>query len=115
VDRPAPTVRRGTNDDIPAAIAVASAALGWRADEPNEAFFRWKHLENPAGASPMWLAIDGTDPEGDVVAGFRAMLRWNFTGPDGDARRAVRAVDTATHPDHQRRGIFRSLTTAAVD
>ncbi|MEZ5243791.1 MAG: GNAT family N-acetyltransferase [Acidimicrobiales bacterium] len=115
MDRPAPTVRRGTNDDIPAAIAVAAAALGWRRDEPNEAFFRWKHLDNPAGPSPMWLAIDDTHAGTDTVAGFRTMLRWNFTGPDGATRRAVRAVDTATHPDHQRRGIFRALTTAAVD
>ena len=30
-------------------------------------------------------------------------------------RRAVRAVDTATHPDFQRRGIFRNLTTTALD
>lgn len=115
MDRSAPTVRRGTHNDIPAAVAVASAALGWRPDEPNEALFRWKHLDNPAGASPMWLAIDATRTGHEVVAGFRAMLRWNFTGPEGDERRAVRAVDTATHPDHQRRGIFRSLTTSAVD
>ena len=73
MDRPAPIVRRGTNDDIPAAIAVAAAALGWDPSEPNEAFFRWKHLENPAGASPVWLAVDG-----DEIAGFRTMLRWNF-------------------------------------
>ncbi len=110
MDRPAPIVRRGTNDDIPAAIAVAAAALGWDPSEPNEAFFRWKHLENPAGASPVWLAVDGDD-----IAGFRTMLRWNFTGPEGNPVRAVRAVDTATHPDHQRRGIFRSLSTAAVE
>jgi len=110
VDRPAPSIRRGTNDDIPAAIAVATVALGWNPDEPNEAFFRWKHLENPAGVSPMWLAIDGDD-----VAGFRTMLRWNFLSGSGDPLGAVRAVDTATHPDHQRRGIFRSLSTVAVD
>ena len=112
MDRPAPLVRRGTPDDIPAAIAVAAAALGWRPDDPNEAFFRWKHLENPAGASPMWLAVD---PEQGTVVGFRTMLRWPFRTVDGAARRAVRAVDTATHPDHQRRGIFRALTTTAVE
>ena len=115
MDRPTPTVRRGTDDDIPAAIAVASAALGWRPGEPHEAFFRWKHLENPAGPSPMWLAVDGDDPAGETVVGFRTMLRWSFAGPDGIVRRAVRAVDTATHPSHQRRGIFRALTTAAVE
>lgn len=102
-------VRRATGEDIPDAIAVASAALGWDPADPNEAFFRWKHLDNPAGASPMWLAVDGDD-----TAGFRTMLNWRFAGPAG-TRRAVRAVDTATHPDHQRRGIFRLLSTTAVD
>lgn len=115
MDRPAPTVRRGTPDDIPAAIAVATAALGWRPDDPNEAFFRWKHLENPAGASPLWLAVDTEGPAPGTVVGFRTMLRWTFRTVDGATRRAVRAVDTATDPDHQRRGIFRALTSTAVE
>jgi GNAT superfamily N-acetyltransferase len=109
VDRPDPTVRRGTDDDIAAAILVATAALGWDPTDPNEAFFRWKHTENPAGRSPMWLAVDGDD-----IVGFRTMMQWRFRSPTGPPVRAVRAVDTATHPDHQRRGIFRSLTTTAV-
>lgn len=103
------TVRRAGTDDIGAAIATATAALGWNPAEPNDALFRWKHLDNPAGPSPMWLAVDG-----DEVAGFRTMLRWRFRLGDTSLA-AVRAVDTATHPDHQRRGAFRSLTTAAVE
>lgn len=112
MDRPAPIVRRATTHDLPAAIGVAAAALGWRTDDPNDAFFRWKHLENPAGPSPMWVA---EDPSSGAVIGFRTMLRWEFTTPAGDRCPAVRAVDTATHPDHHRRGVFRMLTTAAVD
>ena len=103
-------VRRATDDDLPAAIELAQAALGWDADDPNEAFFRWKHLENPAGPSPMWVALD----DGRIV-GFRVFLRWRFTRPHGPPASAVRAVDTATHPDHQGRGIFRRLTLGAVD
>ena len=110
MDRPDPTVRRGTDGDIAAAIRVASAALGWNPSDPNDAFFRWKHLENPAGRSPVWLAVDG-----DEIIGFRTMMRWRFATPDGGRVAAVRAVDTATHPDHQRRGIFRALTMTAVD
>ena len=105
----APEIRLASPDDIGAAIAVAGAALGWNPADPNDALFRWKHLDNPAGVSPMWLAVDG-----DAVTGFRTMLRWTFTA-DGVAHRAVRAVDTATHPDHVRKGIFRALTVAAVD
>lgn len=110
MDRPAPSIRRGTDDDIAAAIRVAGAALGWDPQAPNEAFFRWKHLDNPAGPSPMWLSVAG-----DEVIGFRTMLRWRFRDGDGRAVHAVRAVDTATHPDHRQQGVFRALTTAAVD
>lgn len=109
MSRPELTVRRAGADDIGAAIATATAALGWNPAEPNEALFRWKHLDNPAGPSPMWVAVDGNE-----VAGFRTMLRWRFRRDDTTIA-AVRAVDTATHPDHQRRGAFRILTTAAVD
>lgn len=49
------------------------------------------------------------------LLGFRTLLRWEFEHPDGRVRRAVRAVDTATHPDAQGRGVFRSLTLHALD
>jgi hypothetical protein len=42
-------------------------------------------------------------------------LRWEFDHPDGRVRRAARAVDTATHPDAQGRGVFRALTMHALD
>ncbi|MFQ5556696.1 MAG: GNAT family N-acetyltransferase [Acidimicrobiales bacterium] len=110
MSEPSLIVRRATDDDLPAAIAVASLALRWRGDEPHEAFFRWKHIDNPAGRSPMWLACLG-----DEVVGFRTMLRWPFLSASDRAISAVRAVDTATHPDHRRKGVFRLLTMAAVE
>ncbi len=54
-----------------------------------------------------------TVEQGQVI-GFRMLLLWRFRRGD-EAVTAVRAVDTATHPDHQGRGIFRALTTVAVD
>jgi GNAT superfamily N-acetyltransferase len=102
-------VRRASGDEVAAIIEVASAALGWRAGEPNEELFRWKHLENPFGPSPMWVAeIEGR------LAGFRTFLRWEFRRSDGSIARAVRAVDTATHPAFQGRGVFRTLTLGAL-
>jgi hypothetical protein len=41
-------------------------------------------------------------------------MRWEFLD-GGRTVRAVRAVDTATHPDYQGRGIFTSLTLHALD
>jgi GNAT superfamily N-acetyltransferase len=104
------TVRRAIDDDRPAVLNLLADSLGWERDQTFADFFRWKHEENPFGASPAWVAV-----EDDVVIGFRTFLRWEFEHPDGRLRRAVRAVDTATSPAHQGRGIFRRLTLTAVD
>lgn len=105
-----PTIRRARPEDLESVIALAGRALGWDSTKPNVELFRWKHLENPFGESPIWLAeIDG------VLAGIRVFLRWRFRRPDGSMARAVRAVDTATHPDFQGKGIFSALTLGALD
>lgn len=91
-------------------LALARRALGWDADPRFTDLYRWKHDQNPFGDSPRWVALDG-----DRVVGFRVFLRWRFRRPDGRTVDAVRAVDTATDPDHQGRGIFRSLTLAALE
>jgi hypothetical protein len=58
----------------------------------------------------MWVAeVDGR------LAGMRVLMRWDFVGPAGARMRAVRAVDTATHPDFQGRGIFTALTRHALE
>ncbi len=102
-------IREATDDDLPALLELLQSSLGWVPDEQYADFFRWKHHENPFGRSPMWVALD----DGRIV-GFRAWLRWRFTRR-GSTWEAVRAVDTATHPDYQGRGIFRRLTTTSVD
>jgi GNAT superfamily N-acetyltransferase len=91
-------------------LDLLADSLGWDRDDTFAEFFHWKHVENPFGASPAWVAL-----EGETVVGFRTFLQWRFEHPDGRTRRAVRAVDTATSPAHQGRGIFRRLTLAAVD
>lgn len=102
-------VRRTTADDVSAIVELASRSLGWAGDERDRAFFRWKHFENPFGESPAWAAFDG-----DRMVAFRTMMRWEFVR--GDERlKMVRAVDTATDPDYQGRGLFKRLTLQAVD
>lgn len=74
---------------------------------PSE-FFRWKHLASPFGASYMLIGeADG------CIAGFRAFMRWRFQA-GAMSFPAVRAVDTATHPDYRRSGIFSLLTREAL-
>ncbi|WP_020378555.1 GNAT family N-acetyltransferase [Candidatus Microthrix parvicella] len=104
-------LRRATADDRPAIIELCRQSLGWKAGDPNEAFFEWKHDHNPFGPSPTWVAED----DNGTLVGLRTFLRWRFRRPDGTTINAVRAVDTATHPDWQGRGIFSRLTLGALD
>jgi GNAT superfamily N-acetyltransferase len=103
-------VRAAEPADHPEVFKLLTAALGWSSDERSGAFFTWKHEHNPFGRSPGWVAVDD-----GVVVGFRTFMRWEHRTPDGDVLPAVRAVDTATHPSHQGRGVFRLLTLRALD
>lgn len=106
------TIERAGAGDLAEAIAVCGEALGWDDAHPNEDFFRWKHLENGFGESYVWIA---RDPGSGRIAGVRPMMRWRLVHRDGRRLEMVRAVDTATAPDYQGRGIFSTLTTRAVD
>lgn len=90
-------------------VRLLSRTLGWVDDERHRALFQWKHRLNPFGSSPGWVAEDG-----EGLAGFRTLMRWEFLYR-GAPLRAVRAVDTATDPRAQGRGIFRALTLQGVD
>jgi GNAT superfamily N-acetyltransferase len=104
-------VRRATDADTAEVLILLGDTMGWRADEPNEPFFAWKHLESPFGPSPAWVAVDAGSGR---IVGFRTFMRWEFDVGDTTLR-AVRAVDTATHPDAQGRGVFSRLTLGALD
>jgi GNAT superfamily N-acetyltransferase len=103
-------VRRTTDADRPPVLDLLAESLGWERNATFAEFFDWKHAQNPFGASPAWVAV-----EHENVVGFRTFLRWQFEHPDGRMRHAVRAVDTATSPAHQGRGIFRQLTITAIE
>jgi GNAT superfamily N-acetyltransferase len=93
-------------DDVPAVLQllVETMRVNSGGDYP-ETFFRWKHERNPFGVSPGLIALDG-----ERVVGVRLFLRWTLQAGER-VLRAVRPVDTATHPEYQGRGIFRRLTT----
>jgi GNAT superfamily N-acetyltransferase len=102
------TIRPAAPGDRAGVMRVAVRALGWRGDERDNQFFAWKHDANPFGSSPAWVAVAN-----DEIVGFRTFLRWELVR-GGERLRMVRAVDTATDPDAQGKGIFRRLTTHAV-
>lgn len=104
-------VREWAPDDEPAVLALLTSSLaGGPTGERTAAFLRWKHGENPFGASAGLVAVadDGS------LAAVRLLLRWELRVGQ-QAVRAVRAVDTATHPAHQGKGLFRRLTLEALD
>ena len=110
-------MRRATDDDRKQVLAVCAEALGWSGDSTDADFFTWKHDESPFGRSPIWVAeSDGdADERPGGIVGVRVLMRWQLVGPAGQTKDLARAVDTATLPSHQGRGIFSRLTTAAVE
>ena len=103
-------IRPYEDEDEARVLPLLAASLGKEVDDRYRRFFRWKHLENPVGRSYMWVGeLDGQ------LVGFRAFLRWRFRSDSGEVVDAVRAVDTATHPDAQGLGIFRTLTLHGLD
>jgi GNAT superfamily N-acetyltransferase len=103
-------VRRATESDRHDVVELCRASLGWTNGDVDEEFFSWKHDLNPAGPSPAWVA-EASDGR---LTGVRVFLRWRFRDPAGRELSAVRAVDTATHPDWQGKGIFKRLTLGAL-
>lgn len=101
-------IRHAVTGDSDAILRLLARAMGWGSDDRFRRYFVWKHLENPFGTSPTWVAeVDGR------IVGLRTWLRWRLT--DGVAMlRAVRAVDTATDPAMRGRGVFRRLTEGSL-
>ena len=112
--RPFPySIRSYEPRDEEAILALLRLTVGeTSASRKTAEYWRWKHFDNPFGRSYSVCAWD--DQQGEVV-GLRTLMWWSFRNRDGTPHRAVRAVDTATHPDHQRRGIFSALTRFAID
>lgn len=103
-------IRQATSKDLPEIISVLKASLG-EVDLPlSREIWNYKHLENPFGQSLVFIA----EEEEGRMAGVRAFMKWKWR-KDAKEFTAYRAVDTATHPDFQGKGIFKKLTLKAVE
>lgn len=104
-------IRPATADDETAVLSLLQTSMGGGpTGGRSAAFFRWKHVTNPFGSSLQLVA----EQPGEGLVGFRTFMRWRFLADD-TAVTAMRAVDTATHPAHRGKGIFRRLTLSAVE
>jgi GNAT superfamily N-acetyltransferase len=105
------STREANPDDTTQILEVLRAALGETPLLKRTAEqWGWKHETNPFGESIVLVATSG-----DRIAGVRAFMRWRLVAPGDIVLECVRPVDTATHPDFERRGIFRRLTMEALD
>ena len=85
-------------------IELLKMSLGESTIPKSESLWNWKHEENPFGHSYVLLA-----EENNELVGLRAFMKWGWQW-QGKTYHAIRAVDTATHPAHQGKGIFKKLT-----
>jgi len=106
---PPAEIRPATPADRGAIIALLRRSMGGDDDPRYPDLFAWKHERNHFGPSPIWVA----EADGRIIA-VRAFMRWEFVR-GGEVLRAVRAVDTATDPDHRGQGWFRALTMHGLD
>jgi GNAT superfamily N-acetyltransferase len=101
-------LRPALDEDVPAIVALLKRSLGEGLMPKSEHYWQWKHTLNPFGRSPVLVA-----EEDGLLVGVRAFMRWQWT--DGRRKyKALRAVDTATDPGHQGKGIFKKLTLQLI-
>ena len=102
-------ITEARHEDLPEMIALLKISLGEGLIPKSEEYFIWKHEKNPFGKSKILLAKE----DGKIV-GLRAFMHWSWT-TSAETISAVRAVDTATDPAYQGRGIFKKLTLQAAE
>lgn len=102
-------IREAKPSDLPGIISVLKASLGESKLQKSVKIWNFKHVENPFGASLVLVAT-----EADIIVGVRAFMRWQWQWGHR-VFSAFRAVDTATHPNFQGKGIFKKLTLKAIE
>ncbi|MCA6073417.1 GNAT family N-acetyltransferase [Fulvivirga sedimenti] len=95
--------------DLEGIIACLKRSLGETSSPKTLSYWNWKHVDNPFGPSPVLIAEDN----GKII-GVRAFMRWSWRW-SGKKYNALRAVDTATDPDYQGKGIFKKLTMQLLE
>lgn len=103
------TPRQAKEEDIPAIVDLLKLSLGESLTPKTISFWKWKHLENPFGKSPVLLL-----EENGKIVGVRAFLQWRYL-INGENILAGRAVDTAIHPSYQGKGLFTKLTKKLLE
>ncbi len=102
-------IREPNPEDKPAIIELLQLSLGETKLKKTQEIWEFKHEKNPFGSSPVFLA-----EEDAILVGVRVFMQWRWQ-LENEVWISYRAVDTATHPKHQGKGIFKKLTLFALD
>lgn len=102
-------IREATSSDIPEIINVLRASIGEAKLPKTEEIWRYKHLDNPSGASLVLLALCS----GRII-GVRAFMKWEWNLNEIQFS-ALRAVDTGILPEHQGKGVFKTLNSLGLE
>lgn len=74
-----------------------------------DAYFRWKYQDNPAGPVVGFVAASGP-----TIAAFYGLIPERYQ-VSGSSLVVYQSMDTMTHPKFQRRGLFAHLAQVAYD
>ncbi len=109
------TVVEWTDRSVPMLLDVARTSHGaGGAAAKSEAFWQWKHQDNPFGRSYGIVALD--ESAGAIAASLRCAHVVALAIPAVPQVKLCgrRAVDTAARPGYRRRGLFARLTQQAI-
>lgn len=101
-------IRKADTADKENIVALLKESLGETLLKKSTKVWEYKHEENPFGES---YILVGEEKQG--IIGVRALMAWRWQ-KGLHVWKAYRAVDTATHPEHQGKGIFKKLTLQAL-
>jgi hypothetical protein len=101
-------LRLGDETNIPEIVELLKLSLGESKLPKNENTINYKHFQNPFGKSIIVLAF-----KQNVLVGVRCYMQWIWAREE-DEFRTFRAVDTAVHPSHQKKGIFTKMNKFGI-
>lgn len=102
------SIRFAKKEDKEQILELLSLAFGKKKEKASN-YWDWKHYKSYFGPSYVLLAFDN-----NKLIAIRAFIRWELIS-NNQTYRCVRAVDTATHPNYQRQGLFSKLTYILLD
>lgn len=101
-------IKTASNKDVDAIISLLRKSLGESQLPFSKEIWEYKHHNNPSGNSLALLAVSEEE-----LIGVRVLMKWKWQLADKSFF-AFRAVDTGTHPNHQRKGVFKLLNQEAL-